>query len=92
MTKDTGNPAKADDTQDEDKNAIRKESIAGVNTVTVTAHCERQTDEKVIDHDSNELNSSFHETLNHDKEKKELLVNINKTQNRKTISSYLCIN
>lgn len=70
MTKDTGNPAKADDTQYEDKNAIRKESIAGVNTVTVTAHCERQTDEKVIDHDSNELNSSFHEALNHDQEKK----------------------
>ena len=90
MTKDTGNPAKADDTQDEDKNAIRKESIAGVNTVT--DHSERQTDEKVIDHDRNELNSSFHEALNHDKEKKELLVNINKTQNRKTISSYLCIN
>ena len=90
MTKDTGNPAKADDTQDEDKNAIRKESIAGVNTVT--DHSERQTDEKVIDHDSNELNSSFHEALNHDKEKKELLVNINKIQNRKTISSYLCIN
>ena len=90
MTKDTGNRAKADDTQDEDKNAIRKESIAGVNTVT--DHSERQTDEKVIDHDRNELNSSFHEALNHDKEKKELLVNINKTQNRKTISSYLCIN
>lgn len=90
MTKDTGNPAKADDTQDEDKNAIRKESIAGVNTVT--DHSERQTDEKVIDHDRNELNSSFHEALNHDKEKKELLVNINKIQNRKTISSYLCIN
>ena len=90
MTKDTGNPAKADDTQDEDKNAIRKESIAGVNTVT--DHSERQTDEKVIDHDRNELNSSFHEALNHDKEKKELLVNINKTQNRKTISSYLRIN
>ena len=90
MTKDTGNPAKADDTQDEDKNAIRKESIAGVNTVT--DHSERQTDEKVIDHDRNELNISFHEALNHDKEKKELLVNINKIQNRKTISSYLCIN
>ena len=90
MTKDTGNPAKADDTQDEDKNAIRKESIAGVNTVT--DHSERQTDEKVIDHDSNELNSSFHEALNHDKEKKESLVNINKIQNRNTISSYLCIN
>ena len=90
MAKDTGNPAKADDTQDEDKNAIRKESIAGVNTVT--DHSERQTDEKVIDHDRNELNSSFHEALNHDKEKKELLVNINKIQNRKTISSYLCIN
>ena len=90
MTKDTGNPAKADDTQDEDKNAIRKESIAGVNTVTDRS--ERQTDEKVIDHNSNELNSSFHEALNHDKEKKELLVNINKIQNRKTISSYLCIN
>ena len=90
MTKDTGNPAKADDTQDENKNAIRKESIAGVNTVT--DHSERQTDEKVIDHDSNELNSSFHEALNHDKEKKESLVNINKIQNRKTISSYLCIN
>ena len=68
MTKDTGNPAKADDTQDEDKNAIRKESIAGVNTVT--DHSERQTDEKVIDHDSNELNSSFHEALNHNKKKK----------------------
>ena len=68
MTKDTGNPAKADDTQYEDKNAIRKESIAGVNTVT--DHSERQTDEKVIDHDSNELNSSFHEALNHNKEKK----------------------
>ena len=53
MTKDTGNPAKADDTQDEDKNAIRKESIAGVNTVTDRS--ERQTDEKVIDHNSNEL-------------------------------------
>ena len=90
MTKDTGNPAKADDTQDEDKNAIRKESIAGVNTVTDRS--ERQTDEKVIDHDRNELNSSFHEALNHDKEKKELLVNINKIQDRKTISSYLCIN
>ena len=90
MTKDTGNPAKADDTQDENKNAIRKESIAGVNTVT--DHSERQTDEKVIDHDSNELNSSFHEALNHDKEKKESLVNINKIQNRNTISSYLCIN
>ena len=69
MTKDTGNPAKADDTQDEDKNAIRKESIAIVNTVTDRS--ERRTDEKVIDHNSNELNSSFHEALNHDKEKKE---------------------
>ena len=68
MTKDTGNPAKADDTQDEDKNNIRKESIAEVNTVT--DHSERQTDEKVIYHDSNEMNSSFNEALNHDKEKK----------------------
>ena len=52
-------------------------------------------DESIIAHDNDELNSSFNESLTHDKqdnEKRGLLVNIKMKQKRKTIIVYLYIN
>ena len=51
ITKDTENPVnifKAENTHDEEKDTIRKENIAGDNTVT--DHSEKETEERVIDH------------------------------------------
>ena len=86
ISMDTVNPAiilNADDTHHE-----YKEDQKGVNAqITV--------DESIIDHDNDELNSSFNESLTRDKqdkEKRELLVNIKRKQNRKTIIVYLYIN
>ena len=66
ITKDTENPVNifnADNTHDEEKDTIGKENIAGDNTVT--DHSEKEADESVIDHENDELNSSFTEALNH---------------------------
>ena len=71
ITKDTENPVNifnADDIHNEEKDTIGKENIAGDNTVT--DHSEKEADESVIDHENDELNSSFTEALNHEKEKK----------------------
>ena len=79
ITKDTENPEnifKVDNTDDEEKDTIGKENIAGGNTGT--DHSERETDDNVINHENDWLNSSFIEALNHEKEKRELLVNVNK--------------
>ena len=51
-----------------EKETIRKENIAGDNTVT--DHSEKETEESVIDRENDELNSLFIEALNHEKEKK----------------------
>ena len=58
ITKDAENSAnifKADDTHDGKKDTIRKENIAGGNTAT--DHSGRETDERVIDLENDELNS-----------------------------------
>ena len=57
ITKDTESPVnifKADNTNDEEKDTIRKETIAGDNTVT--DHREKETEQSVIDHENDELN------------------------------------
>ena len=61
---------------DEEQDTIGKENIAGGNTVT--AHTEGETNESILDYKNDDLNSSFTEVLNHKKEKKELLVTVNK--------------
>ena len=71
IAKDTENPInifKVDNTHNEEKGTIGKENIAGGNTVT--DHSEKETDESVIDHENDELNSLFIEALNDEKEKK----------------------
>ena len=51
-----------------EKDSIRKENIVGGNTVT--DHSEKKTDKSVIDGENDELNGSFIEAPNHEKEKK----------------------
>ena len=59
---------KADNTHDEEKDTIGKENIAEDNTIT--DHSEKETDKSVNDRENDELNSSFIEALNQEKEKK----------------------
>ena len=77
FTKDTQNPEnifKAGNTHNDKEGTNGKENIAGRNTVTDQS--ERETDESIIDHENDQLNSSFTEALNHEKEKRELLINV----------------
>ena len=77
FTKDTQNPKnifKAGNTHNDKEGTNGKENIAGRNTVTDQS--ERETDESIIDHENDQLNSSFTEALNHEKEKRELLINV----------------
>ena len=74
ITKDTENPAnifKADDIHDEKKDIIRKENVIEGNTVA--DHSKTDTGKSVIDHENDELNSSFFEAINHEKEKKKVV-------------------
>ena len=50
------------------KDTIGKGNIATGNTVT--DYSERETDDSVINHENDELNSLFIQALNHEKEKK----------------------
>ena len=68
-SKNLENIFKVDDTHDEEQDTIGKENIAGGNTVT--AHTERDTNESILDHENDDLNSSFTEVLNDKEEKKE---------------------
>ena len=72
ISKDIKNPEnifKADNTNHKEKDIIGKENIAG--SKTVTNYSERETDKSVIDRENDEVNSSFIDALNHEKEKKD---------------------
>ena len=58
-----------DNTNHKEKDIIGKENIAG--SKTVTNYSERETDKSVIDRENDEVNSSFIDALNHEKEKKD---------------------
>ena len=73
---------KADNTHDEEKDTIGKENIAGGNTVT--DHCERERAEHGKEYEHEQFTCGS--TKPQKGKKRELLVNVNKIQNLKTIS------